>query len=354
MAGPRKAKETPETQSPSAPNSEAIVTTLEVAPQPSELRVGGEDVEVTATTNATTITAESDHQEFLTVQVNEKKVTLHPVAQGRANVTVKATAAGGEEKTVSWSVNVAAAEVVLPEVEFSIDPTNAIIYGKGTLDITVTGDLDNIVAESQSPGNVTVESQSTDKIQIKGVTPGSANINITGKKAGKSDKTIILPVTVKEETTLTVTPNSDITVYKGEKQVFVVETNAADFNMESLTPNLASVNKEEKSVTVLAEEGTARIKFTAQKDGSNIKTVTVEVTCKAKPATKPVLESEVVEVDSGEVLELQYTVAEGDTLVASVKEISKGSVKVIGNRVQYTAHKVLDEEKVTIVTKTER
>ena len=331
---------------------DVVVTTLEVAPQTSAITVGSEDVEVTATTNAASITAESDHQEFLTVQVQDKKVILHPVAEGTATVTVKATADGGAEKTVSWSVNVAAQ--VLPEAEFVIDPTNVTIYGTGTMDIIVAGDIDSIEAESQNPYNVTVESQSTDKIQIKGVAPGVANINITGKKAGKRDKTIVLPVTVKEETTLTVTPNSDITVYQGDKQVFEVETNAADFNMESLTPHLASVDKASKSITVLAESGTAQIKFTAQKDGSNMKTVTVDVTCKAKLATKPVLESEVLEIDGGEILELQYNVAEGDTLSASIKENAKGSVKVIGNRVQYTAHKVVSEDKVTIVVKTTR
>lgn len=331
---------------------DVVVTTLEVSPQTSDITVGSDDVEVTATTNAASITAESDHQEFLTVQVQDKKIILHPVSEGTATVTVKATADGGAEKTVSWSVNVAAQ--VLPEVEFVIDPTNVTIYGTGTMDIIVAGDIDSIEAQSQSPENVTVESQSTDRIQIKGVAPGVANINITGKKAGKRDKTIVLPVTVKEETTLTVTPNSDITVYQGDKQVFEVETNAADFNMESLTPHLASVDKASKSITVLAESGTAQIKFTAQKDGSNMKTVTVDVTCKAKLATKPILESEVLEIDGGEILELQYNVAEGDTLSASIKENAKGSVKVIGNRVQYTAHKVVSEDKVTIVVKTSR
>lgn len=333
-------------------NVDVVVTTLQVAPQPSNIALGGSDVEVVATTNADTISAESDHQEFLTVEVQDKKVILHPVAEGSANVTVRATAEGGAEKTVSWAITVATQ--VLPEVEFVIDPTNVTIYGTGTMDITIAGDLDSISAESQSPDNVTVESQSTDRIQIKGVTPGTTNINITGSKSGMRDKTIVLPVTVKEETTLTVTPNSDIIVYKGDKQVFEVETNAADFNMESLTPHLASVNKEERSVTVLAESGTAQIKFTAQKDGSNMKTVTVDVECKAKVATKPVLESEVLEVDGGEILELQYNVAEGDTLSAFIRENAKGSVKVIGSRVQYTAHKVISEDKVTIVVKTSR
>lgn len=332
---------------------DVVVTTLEVSPQTASIRVGEADAEVTATTNAATINAESDHTEFLTVRVEEKKVILHPVAQGTANVTVRATAEGGAEKTVSWAVTVAAA-AELPEVEFTIDPTNATIYGTGTVDITVSGDLDSLEAESQGTGTVTVESQSTTRVQLRGVAVGNANVNIIGKKASKRDKTIVLPVTVKEETTLTVTPNSDLSLFKGEKQVFEVTTNAADFNMESLTPLLASVNKEEKSATILAESGTAQIKFTAQKDGSNMKSVTVDITCKAKQATKPILESDVLEVDGGEILELHYTVVEGDTLVASVKESSKGSVKVVGNKVQYTAHRVLADENVTIVAKTTR
>lgn len=332
---------------------DVVVTTLEVSPQTANIRVGDVDAEVTATTNASTITAESDHTEFLTVNVEEKKVKLHAVAEGTANVTVKATAEGGAEKTVSWAVTVAAA-AELPEVEFTIDPANATIYGTGTVDITVSGDLDSLEAESQGTGTVIVESQSTTRVQLKGVAVGNANVNITGKKASKRDKTIVLPVTVKEETTLTVTPNSDLSLFKGEKQVFEVTTNAADFNMESLTPLLASVNKEEKSATILAESGTAQIKFTAQKDGSNMKSVTVDITCKAKQATKPILESDVLEVDGGEILELHYTVVEGDTLVASVKESSKGSVRVVGNKVQYTAHRVLADENVTIVAKTTR
>lgn len=332
---------------------DVVVTTLEVSPQTASIRVGEADAEVTATTNAATINAESDHTEFLTVRVEEKKVILHAVAEGTANVTVKATAEGGAEKTVSWAVTVAAA-AELPEVEFTIDPTNATIYGTGTVDITVSGDLDSLEAESQGTGTVTVESQSTTRVQLRGVAVGNANVNITGKKASKRDKTIVLPVTVKEETTLTVTPNSDLSLFKGEKQVFEVTTNAADFNMESLTPLLASVNKEEKSATILAESGTAQIKFTAQKDGSNMKSVTVDITCKAKQATKPILESDVLEVDGGEILELHYTVVEGDTLVASVKESSKGSVRVVGNKVQYTAHRVLADENVTIVAKTTR
>lgn len=332
---------------------DVVVTTLEVSPQTASIRVGEADAEVTATTNAATINAESDHTEFLTVRVEEKTVKLHPVAQGTANVTVRATAEGGAEKTVSWEVTVAAA-AELPEVEFTIDPANATIYGTGTVDITVSGDLDSLVAESQGTGTVTVESQSTTRVQLRGVAVGNANVNIIGKKASKRDKTIVLPVTVKEETTLTVTPNSDLSLFKGEKQVFEVTTNAADFNMESLTPLLASVNKEEKSATILAESGTAQIKFTAQKDGSNMKSVTVDITCKAKQATKPILESDVLEVDGGEILELHYTVVEGDTLVASVKESSKGSVRVVGNKVQYTAHRVLADENVTIVAKTTR
>ena len=150
---------------------DVVGTTLEVEPQTSDITVGDQEVEVTATTN----------------------VILHPVAEGTATITVKATADGGAEKTVSWSVNVAAQ--VLPEVEFVIDPTNVTIYGTGTMDIIVAGDIDSIQAESQNPYNVTVESQSTDKVQIKGVAPDVANINITGKKAGKRDKTIVLPVT---------------------------------------------------------------------------------------------------------------------------------------------------------------
>lgn len=78
-------------------------TTLSVTPNPVTLTVGGKQV-LTITTNASDFTIESDATGVATVDKTRKEITA--VSDGSANVTVKATAQGANQKSVTIPVTV--------------------------------------------------------------------------------------------------------------------------------------------------------------------------------------------------------------------------------------------------------
>lgn len=104
------------------------VTTLSVAPQVKELVVGN-TYRATVTTNAPTFQVECNPTDILSVSISDEesnKVLISPVGAGEATITVKATAAGGEEAKLTWKVN------IVVETEYTKEEANEILTDTNT------------------------------------------------------------------------------------------------------------------------------------------------------------------------------------------------------------------------------
>lgn len=110
-------------------------TILEIKPtNPQSIRIG-EKVNITAITNADTITAESSETSKATVEVSGKNVAITGVANGTSTITIKAKNGEAPEKSVTATANVIFAQ----NVEFELSSVNGDIQKGQTKEVNITG-----------------------------------------------------------------------------------------------------------------------------------------------------------------------------------------------------------------------
>lgn len=346
-------------QSRSAPEAATVVTTLTINPDSAASVRERATLDVTVETNATTFNVESKNTDKATVVKGDGKFTVTGVAAGQATISVTAQADGGEEVTKELIVTVEAAE--LPEASFTVSPDSIRLKISGTETITATGELDSIVVTSTNQTALEVTGTTGLTASIRALSEGNGNLEITGKKAGKKDKTIQVPFNViTGVTTIELNPNSNVSVTVGQTKDIIVTTNASDFNVVSEDEQKLTVEKGSGKFTIRGvAEGSANVKVDATVQDGEKKEIRLPVTVTAavvvpaeKPAT-PVLTSSTKEVRSGESLVLTVQEVEGVDFEASVP-VGKGSVNVSANNITFRAPTLASEETVQVTIKSKK
>lgn len=329
-------------------------TTLSIDPSETTIALTAEQTkDISVTTNASDFTVESKNTEIATVLKGENRFTITAVKEGEATIEVKAQKDSLGEKKVTLTVNVSAKQQQ-PTVNITANPESIELSEEGEATITITGDAESITARSSNETYANIKEVKGMNIKVGGLFPGKGNVIVTGIASGKQNKELTVPFIVKStaKTELSVNPQ-EVTIRPGEKAVLEITSEDNNWTIESSSVSIATVNRGEKSILGVSEGDTTVI-VKADTDIKEPNQVTVRVIVAQEKATAPVLTTETLEVESGKELVLDYTVVDGDTLHAEVKESNKGSVEVSGKTVRYTAHTVTADETVTIVAYTTR
>lgn len=239
--------------------------------------VEGNSSNVTATTKASSITAESKDTAVATVSVTKKTIKVTGVKEGSTTITVGADDDGTKPVTKEIAVNVTASKPEVPVLTSSNKKVNA---GE-TLQLTVQ-QVEGVTFEAsvqQDKGSVSV---SDNNITYTAHSPSATeNVDITIKaKKGSlySDPlTVQVSVEVPVVTTLTLEPSSKQTIEKNQTKEVTVTTNATDFSVESNNSNATVEKQSGKFVITAVTKGTSTITVKATAQGGSEKNVTLDV-----------------------------------------------------------------------------
>ncbi|MDY5050969.1 MAG: Ig-like domain-containing protein [Candidatus Mucispirillum faecigallinarum] len=252
----------------------AAVTSISVTPASMELTLRNDSSTVSA--NITTAIEPAIASEYTDVNyevtegqdkisVDENGV-VKALAEGSATVTVTA---GTFTKTVTVTVNPAPA-VEIPVTDISISTETNKVYKKGTnvtinFTLTPTTTTDTIVSYTSSKGTGSIPtSNGTGSFEFLNV-QGGETVTLTTVKGQKATYTI----TAVDGITTVSFVNSQITVDQNQTKsntlnnADVLQNSSSSITYESLTPELASVDKTTGAVTGL-KNGLATIQVTVQ------------------------------------------------------------------------------------------
>lgn len=278
--------------------------------------------------------------------------TLSAIKQGTGKITFYVNKDQDGEISKVVTLNIAEADITKLEVS----PTNPTIEVGGTLVLTIETN-----ASDYSVSNTSTETVSFDKSTktITATAVGSATLTFTAKygEGEEVSKQVIVTVEAKpvEPTTLEVTTSTPLTVVKGDKKVFTVETNADDYSVELNNSTLADYDKATHTLTT-KDFGNLSIKFSATKEGSTTveKTIALEIVDTTLSATVTDLKVKVGEevnfnIDSNILTETKVT-CENEKLLTLAKNNNR--VTVNGLTVGDTNIKIVARDKsVTIPVK---
>lgn len=160
-----------------------VETTLSVDPTLIASLEKGQKADITATTNADNISAESDKTNIATVQVEEKVVHVTGVEVGDAVITIKAKNGEAAEKSVEVNVKVIAA--TQQSVEFNLNPPSGDVQMGTTKDVAIEGLTSgaDFTPTSKNTDKATVQ-KGEGKFTITPVAEGEFTIEVEGTKTG--------------------------------------------------------------------------------------------------------------------------------------------------------------------------
>lgn len=258
-------------------------TQLTVDPTTITCQVEGNESELTVTTDATDYTLDSVEDTILEIREDKANNKVYVSAKATADglkpkdttvFNVKARADGKLENTQEVTVNLEDKQFV---TELSISPESIVLQQGAEATIVVNTNADDFTFTNSDSSKVSFDKDSR---KVTALLPGSANITFSAKYKNGAEVTKTLVVTVEAveviETSLVVTPNQDLNLVKGDKQVFQVTTNATDYSVELSNSTLGTFDKTTKTLTT-TETGTLKLIFKAQRKDSVEKTV--EVIC---------------------------------------------------------------------------
>lgn len=258
-------------------------TTVTLTPNSITARVEGEEVEVAVSTDATDYTLDGVENDIVSVREDKENkkfyVSVKATEDGykpkdSTTITVKATADGKAEGSASLTVTLEDKQFV---TELSIEPESVTMQVGAESTVVVTTNADDFTFSITDSGKVTFDKASR---KLTALAAGSSSIIFSAKYRNGETVTKTLTVNVEAvpviETTLEVTPNKEITLVKGDKQLFQVVTNAEDYEVELSNPAIATYSKADKTLST-TESGTLKLTFKATRKDSIEKTVEVTV-----------------------------------------------------------------------------
>lgn len=302
--------------------------TLTVTPDTVDFKVGKTQV-FDIVTNQSDYAYVIEPSDIATFDKDSK--TLSAIKQGTGKITFYVNKDQDEELSQVVTLNIAEADITRLEVS----PTNPTIEVGGTLVLTVETNASDYSVSNTSTGTVSFD-KSTKTITATAV--GSATLTFTAKygEGEEVSKQVIVTVEAKpvEPTTLEVTTSTPLTVVKGDKKVFTVETNADDYSVELNNSTLADYDKDTHTLTT-KDFGNLSIKFSATKEGSTTveKTIALEIVDTTLSATVTDIQLKVDEevnfdLDSNILNEVKLT-AEDEELIALARNNNRVTVNGI-------------------------
>lgn len=258
-------------------------TQLVVTPTTITCQVEGNETELSVTTDATDYTLDAVESDILEIREDKANNKVYVSAKATSDgmkpkdsttFNVKARADGKLENSQEITVNLEDKQFV---TELSISPESIVLQQGAEATIVVNTNADDFTFTNSDSSKVSFDKDSR---KVTALLPGSANIEFSAKYKNGATVTKTLVVTVEAveviETTLVVTPNQDLNLVKGDKQVFQVATNATDYSVELSNSTLGTFDKTTKTLTT-TKTGTLKLIFKAQRKDSIEKTV--EVIC---------------------------------------------------------------------------
>lgn len=313
----------------------APTPSLEVTPDSSSLKVGKTQV-FTITHNAADYGYEITPSDIATFDKATKTLTATKAGSGKIAFFINKDLDTEVKKEVALTI--AEADVT----NLTIKPENLTLQVGANSVIEVTTNADDYTVSNSNTGVATFDKTTK---TVTAVTVGSAILTFKAKFGEGAEVSKTLTVSVEavpvEETTLTVTPNGNVNLIKGDKQVFDIVTNADDFTAEVNNTDLATFDKASKTLTTL-KAGDAIVTFKATKVDSVEKTVTANVSIKEVSLTADKSEAtiglgkdEVINVTTNVVNELVVSVDNTDVVaysrngaVVTLSAIKVGSANV--------------------------
>ena len=239
-----------------------------------------EEANVTATTNADTVSAESTNPEIATVTVEGKIIKVLGKGQGQTTVTVKATALNSKEKILTFNVNVSEKEKIVTSID-TVNKTPTVKIGK-FVEIDIETNASEIFANAEFEEKIGVEVIGK-KVKITGKQEGNSKVFVRATAEGAEEVTLEINVTIENlpATELTLNPET-LSIKKGEKGTTSVTTNADSFSAESKDTGKVTVEIRDQNIEVtgveIGENVEVEVKATATDSLETVKRLLVTVT----------------------------------------------------------------------------
>ena len=239
-----------------------------------------EEANVTATTNAETVSAESANPETASVTVEGKIIKVLGKGKGQTTVTVKATAADSKEKISTFNVNVSEKEKIVTSID-TVNKTPTVKIGK-FVEIDIETNASEIFANAEFEEKIGVEVIGK-KVKITGKQEGNSKVFVRATAEGAEEVTLEINVTIENlpATELTLNPET-LSIKKGEKGSTSVTTNADSFAAESKDTGKVTVEIRDQNIEVtgveIGENVEVEVKSTATDSLETVKKLLVTVT----------------------------------------------------------------------------
>ena len=239
-----------------------------------------EEANVTATTNAETVSAESANPEIATVTVEGKIIKVLGKSKGQTTVNVKATAANSKEKILTFNVNVSEKEKIVTSID-TVNKTPTVKIGK-FVEIDIETNASEIFANAEFEEKIGVEVIGK-KVKITGKQEGNSKVFVRATAEGAEEVTLEINVTIENlpATELTLNPET-LSIKKGEKGSTSVTTNADSFAAESKDTGKVTVEIRDQNIEVtgveIGENVEVEVKSTATDSLETVKRLLVTVT----------------------------------------------------------------------------
>lgn len=310
-------------------------TNLTLSAEKGEVTIGT-PVDVTVTTNAADFTVTSKNPDKATVAKGNGKFTITGVAEGTANIEVKATAANAAEATKTYVATVKAVAPA-PKPSLTATPNNVTIKVDGTQVLTINlsnGATDYDVAINQQDKFTYDKNSKT--ITGKAVTT-NGTLTLTPKKDSTLGDPVVVNVKVEAKDvpapkpSLTVTPNPVAIKVEGKQVLDIALGNGADdFDFAVKNQDKFDFDKAKKEITAKAEGQGAILELTPKKGSILGDKVNVTVNIAAKDSVQPdpttlTINPENGDVKVGKTLDVTVTTNATDFTVES-KNVDKATV----------------------------
>lgn len=197
------------------------------------------------------------------------------------NVKITVTAKKNEVASEPLEVTIKV-KSVLDKPQFTVNPNPINVEAEALLDVTVEGDVDTVEARSSDDLTYVVKQVEGKTIKTQALKAGNCELIVTGKKSGKSDRQVKIPVVVAAkqptETQLEVSVSKD-PIIVGDKVIVTINTNASDYTVNEFNQDVATFDKATKTITC-HKEGAARFVFRATAAGLGEKTAELNIVVK--------------------------------------------------------------------------